>query len=182
MVNAEKMLKFGVAPHLSAVSLAKTWIPLTVELSKITGQNIRFATAPNMTEFEKRIASGTYDLVYLDPYHYLIFNQSMGLCAIAKPRNTTPYGSITTVKNASMYVPMLKNTEMTSVAPYTFAVLKEMDKIMIDNIQDALVELYKQQKGKELLDKLGFKGGLIKAADQDWNDFRKIQLDIEAIK
>ena len=63
---------FGVVPQQSPLVLSKKWIPITKELSKITGHNIIFKTEPSITLFEKALYSGKYDVAYMNPYHYVL--------------------------------------------------------------------------------------------------------------
>jgi len=86
MVQAKAALTLGVVPQQSASNLAKVWVQLAMFLSKKTGENIRFSTSPDVLEFEKRVAAGTYDIVYLNPYHYTVFSKYIGLQAIARKK------------------------------------------------------------------------------------------------
>lgn len=122
LAHAEDILKFGVVPQQSASSLARAWIPLAVYLSAETGKTIRFETAPNIPEFEKRVAAGHYDMVYLNPYHYTIFSQSIGLRAIARQKGKRIRGIIVVAKDSPIIrLEMLQNTEIAFPAPAAFA-------------------------------------------------------------
>jgi phosphonate transport system substrate-binding protein len=122
MAQAEGMLKLGVVPQQSASSLAKAWVPLTLFLSNKIGENIRFETAPNIPEFEKRVAAGMYDIVYLNPYHYTIFSKSTGLRAIAKQKGKRIKGIVVVARDSELSsLEMLNNAEIAFPAPAAFA-------------------------------------------------------------
>lgn len=77
-------ISFGVVPQQSAKKLAALWTPVLQYLSQQTGLELRFTTAKDIPEFEKRVLAGEYDLAYMNPYHYTVFCQTPGYQAIAK--------------------------------------------------------------------------------------------------
>ena len=83
----QQTLTFGVVPQQSASKLARMWTPLLEYLSTQTGQRMQFSTAPDIPEFERRLAKGDYDLAYMNPYHYTTFHRSPGYQAFAKQKN-----------------------------------------------------------------------------------------------
>ena len=122
MAQAEKVLSLGVVPQQSASSLAKVWVPLAIFLSKKTGENIRFSTAPTIPEFEKRVAAGRYDIVYLNPYHYTLFSKSIGLRAIARQKDKRIQGIIVVASDSEISnLAMLEKAEIAFPAPAAFA-------------------------------------------------------------
>ena len=70
--EAKKTLTFGVVPQQSAGKLARNWGPILKHVEKETGIVLRFATAPSIPEFERRMAQGEYDVSYMNPYHYTV--------------------------------------------------------------------------------------------------------------
>lgn len=250
-VQAEEVLKFGIVPQQSASSLAKSWVPLMQFLSKTTGKKVRFETAPNIPEFEKRVAEGMYDIVYLNPYHYTVFSKSIGLRAIARQKDKRIRGIIVVARDSEiMRLEMLKGAEIAFPAPAAFAAtvlpqanlarhkipftsayvsshdsvyagvakglfvagggidrtLSTLSKDIFDKlkviwrsdgytphafavhprvseetamrIQNALVSLNDQAEGKKILKKLGFKTGIIKSVDSDWDDIRALDINL----
>ena len=83
----ESILTFGVVPQQAAKKLAKKWGPILQYVNAKTGLNIRFRTAPNIPEFEKRLSQGEYDLAYMNPYHYTVFGEHPGYQAFSKQKN-----------------------------------------------------------------------------------------------
>lgn len=84
MAAEPQVLTFGVVPQQAANKLAKKWGPLFKHLGEKSGYTIRFKTAPNIPEFERRLSRGEYDLAYMNPYHYTVFGDQPGYRAFAK--------------------------------------------------------------------------------------------------
>ena len=76
-------LTFGIVPQQSATKLARLWTPIIRHINAATGLDLRFATAPDIPAFEHRLAEQRYDLAYMNPYHFVVFNRSPGYRAIA---------------------------------------------------------------------------------------------------
>lgn len=90
----QQTLTFGIVPQQSAAKLARMWTPLLENLSTQTGQRLQFSTAPDIPEFERRLANGDYDLAYMNPYHYTTFHRSPGYQAFAKQKDKQLKGII----------------------------------------------------------------------------------------
>ncbi|MEI7455564.1 MAG: phosphate/phosphite/phosphonate ABC transporter substrate-binding protein [Nitrosomonadales bacterium] len=84
---AEKVYTFGVVPQQAASEMAETWLPFLNWLSAQSGVKLRFATAPDIPAFEKRLAEGAYDFAYMNPYHYTVFHKKSGYEAMAKEKD-----------------------------------------------------------------------------------------------
>lgn len=120
-LNAEP-LTFAVVPQQSPTKLAKLWQPIIEKISQQTGLSIKFATAPNIPTFEKRLAQGKYDIAYMNPYHFVVFNQSLGYQAIAKAKNKRIKGIIVVAKKSPItQLSELNNATLAFPAPAAFA-------------------------------------------------------------
>lgn len=115
-------LTFGIVPQQSAGKLARLWTPVFEQLSANTGYRIEFKTAPDIPEFERRLAAGEYDLAYMNPYHYTTFHQQPGYQAFAKAKDKKLKG-IVVVRADSPYREMaeLANQTLAFPAPAAFA-------------------------------------------------------------
>ncbi|NOQ36713.1 MAG: PhnD/SsuA/transferrin family substrate-binding protein [Methylococcaceae bacterium] len=111
-----KNLTFGVVPQYSALKLAMQWGPLLQEVSQRSGILLRFRTAPNIPEFEKRLSEGQYDLAYMNPYHYIVFHKTVAYQAFAKAKERCLQGIII-VKKDSPYQTLNELTARTLVFP-----------------------------------------------------------------
>jgi len=95
-----QVLTFGVVPQQSASKLAALWAPVLDYLGRSSGLEIKFRTAPDIPEFERRVAAGEYDLAYMNPYHYTVFSRQPGYRAFAKAKGQLLKG-ILVVRNDS---------------------------------------------------------------------------------
>lgn len=118
----EGVITVGVVPQQAASDLAQGWIPLLREVSAVSGCEFRFATAPTITEFEKRLARGEYAIAYMNPYHYVVFHQAAGYLAFAREKDRKLRGLIV-VRNDSAVssVQELDGKEVAFPSPAAFA-------------------------------------------------------------
>jgi len=102
--GAEKSgtLTFGVVPQQSASKLARLWTPILSEVSKQSGIQLQFRTAKDIPTFEKELSAGTYDLSYMNPYHYAVFSHRPGYSAFAKQQNMRIVGVIVVRKDSKI--------------------------------------------------------------------------------
>ena len=81
-VMANAHILFGIVPQQSATKLARACVPFIKRLSEETGVSVRFATLTDIPSFEKCLARGAYELAYMNPYHFAVFNKLSGYRAI----------------------------------------------------------------------------------------------------
>ncbi|MBT1442980.1 PhnD/SsuA/transferrin family substrate-binding protein [Shewanella sp. JM162201] len=94
------VLVFGIVPQQSASTLARLWAPLMARLSADTGVALKFATAPDIPEFEARLARGEYDLAYMNPFHYVVFHQDVGYEALVREADKKLKGILVVQKDS----------------------------------------------------------------------------------
>lgn len=97
-----RTLTFGVVPQQAASELAETWSPVLAWLSRHTSINLRFSTAPDIPSFEQRLAKEEYDLAYMNPYHFVVFNEAPGYQALARAKDLRLQGLIVVRKNSTV--------------------------------------------------------------------------------
>lgn len=115
-------LTFGIVPQQSAERLATLWTPIFQHISKQTGLNIVFSTAKDIPTFEERLESGEYDIAYMNPYHYIVFNKTTGYNAIAKQINKTIQGVIVAKTNGKINtINDLESKKIAFPSPASFA-------------------------------------------------------------
>jgi phosphonate transport system substrate-binding protein len=120
--QAKDYISFGIVPQQSSSTLAKAWIPLMQFLSEKTGKEIRFETAPDIPEFEARVAAGNYDIAYMNPYHYTVFSHTVGMVAISRQKDKLIRGIIVVNKNSPIKsIEMLDKATLAFPAPASFA-------------------------------------------------------------
>lgn len=69
-------LTLGIVPQQSPLVLSQKWHKVTEYLKKETGINIIFQTKSTIPQFEKELYNGNYDISYMNPYHFIIANQT----------------------------------------------------------------------------------------------------------
>lgn len=117
-----RIIRFGVVPQQSASKLARLWTPILEYLGHKTGYQFIFGTAPDIPEFENRLAAGKYDLSYMNPYHYTTFNQYPGYIAIARARNKKIRGIVVVRKDSLIdNIGELHDKTLAFPAPAAFA-------------------------------------------------------------
>lgn len=113
-------ITFGVVPQQSPVILAKKWIPITKELSKLTGHNIIFQTKSTIPKFEEALYAGQYDMAYISPYHIVIVDKTLNYEAIIRA-NKQIQGIIVTHKNNNVDLTKKNSGNFFFPAPKAFA-------------------------------------------------------------
>lgn len=113
---------FGVVPQQAASELARVWVPVLKYLSKQTGYQLSFRTAPNIPEFERRVAAGEYALAYMNPYHYTVFSKSPGYRAFARQKDKRIRGLLVVAADSGMQdLEGLEGSTIAFPAPAAFA-------------------------------------------------------------
>jgi len=100
LAHAEKIYTFAVVPQESASQMAENWIPVLNALAQKSGLALTFTTAPDIPTFEKRVAAGDYDFVYMNPYHYTVFNAKPGYRALARAKGERLRGIVVVRKDS----------------------------------------------------------------------------------
>jgi phosphonate transport system substrate-binding protein len=77
---------FGVVPQYDQRQMFATWKPVLNELEKRTGLSFRLVPTPAIPAFEKEFLKGSYDFVYLNPYHLIRANKSAGYLPLVRDR------------------------------------------------------------------------------------------------
>lgn len=98
--DAPPSLTFGVVPQQSAGELARVWAPILNFLGSKSGVTLRFATAKDIPTFEQRLAAGEYDIAYMNPYHYTVFQRAPGYRAFAREKDKKLKGIIVVRKDS----------------------------------------------------------------------------------
>ncbi|MDH5327120.1 MAG: phosphate/phosphite/phosphonate ABC transporter substrate-binding protein [Gammaproteobacteria bacterium] len=121
-VHAKATYTFGIVPQQAAGKLARLWSPFLDYLSRETGLSFQFATAKDIPTFENRLAKSEYDFSYMNPYHFVYFNERAGYQALVKAQDKKIRG-IVVVHKDSPYKKLsdLKNQHLAFPSPNAFA-------------------------------------------------------------
>lgn len=82
--ESRRELIFGVEPAGSERAQTMIWLPLLEHLSIQLGLPVRLATVNDRQSFDACLKSGFYDIVFMNPYHYITANNRDGYRAIAR--------------------------------------------------------------------------------------------------
>ena len=117
-----KTLTFAVVPQQSAKTLAERWQPLIDYVSNYTGLTIEFKTAKDIPTFEANLTAGLYDIAYMNPYHFVVFNESAGYRSLARQRDKKIRGLIVVHQDSTIQsIEDLNGAEIAFPAPAAFA-------------------------------------------------------------
>ena len=120
--QANESYSFGVVPQGTATKLAMKWIPVLDWLSNKSGVELRFETAPDIPTFEQRVSAGEYDFAYMNPYHFVVYNESPGYHALAHANGTRIKGIVVVPKSSSVQtLADLQNKTLAYPSPAAFA-------------------------------------------------------------
>jgi len=113
---------FSIVPQQSASRLAEQWTPIMEMLSEKTGHTFVFTTAKNIPTFEENLASEVYDFAYMNPYHLVSSNRTVGYTPIAKAKGKQIKGIIVVKKSSGIQsLEQLNDTTLAFPAPAAFA-------------------------------------------------------------
>jgi phosphonate transport system substrate-binding protein len=115
-------LTFAVVPQQSASRLAIQWNPIIQKMRQFVGQDIIFATAPDIPTFESRLKSGAYSFAYMNPYHFVVFHENPGYQALARAKDKQIKGIIVVRKDSGITRPeQLSGQTLAFPSPAAFA-------------------------------------------------------------
>ncbi|WP_247670873.1 phosphate/phosphite/phosphonate ABC transporter substrate-binding protein [Alteromonas sp. MMG017] len=115
-------LTLGIVPQQSAKKLAETWQPLINYISEHADINVVFKTAKDIPTFEQRLAEGEYDIAYMNPYHFVVFHDSVGYRALARQLDKRIKGIIVVNANSDiMSLGDLDGEDIAFPSPAAFA-------------------------------------------------------------
>lgn len=99
LAQTAPVYSFGVAPQFDQRKLFATWKPVMDALQKQTGASFRFESAFSVPDFEKNVARGAYDFIYVNPYHLYKERTRQGYVPLVRDR--TPLRGIVVVRRDS---------------------------------------------------------------------------------
>ncbi len=108
--NTSAVYSFGIVPQFEQRKLYAVWNPIISELSRRTGLRFKLVTTLTIENFEKEFALGSFDFIYMNPYHVLKAKNYLPLVA-----DTAPLRGILVVRRDSP-VKLLKELEGKEVA------------------------------------------------------------------
>lgn len=116
-----KEITLGVVPQQSPLKLSKKWNQITKYLQEETGINIVFKTEKSIPDFERALYSGTYDLAYMNPYHFIVANKEQKYQAFTRADKNIEGILLSKDKNFSLDSTYLEGKTFLFPAPNAFA-------------------------------------------------------------
>jgi len=114
-------LTFGVVPQQSPIELMHDWQPVVNYLEKATGDTITLKIERSISEFEKNLYSGGYDIAYMNPYHYVVAHKKQGYVASIRDEKNL-FGILVVRKESGINdISMLKGKQFLFPSPDAFA-------------------------------------------------------------
>jgi phosphonate transport system substrate-binding protein len=92
--SEDMVYTFSVVPQQASSKLAKQWLPLLREVSRISGIRLRFVTSKDIPTFETELSAGKHDFSYMNPYHYVVYHEMQGYNALNKAKDKKIKGII----------------------------------------------------------------------------------------
>jgi len=115
-------LTLGVVPQQSPKRMAELWQPLIDYVEEYSGIKIDFQTTRDIPSFEANVAKGLYDIAYMNPYHFVVFHDSVGYKALARQKDKVIKGIIVVHKKSEIqHISELQGSEIAFPAPTAFA-------------------------------------------------------------
>lgn len=96
-----KTYSFGVVPQFEQRKLYATWKPIVDDLEKRTGLKFDLVTTLKIQDFEKAIARGEFDFVYVNPYHIVQVHRAQGYIPLVA--DNAPLRGIVVVRKDSQF-------------------------------------------------------------------------------
>ncbi|WP_322628943.1 phosphate/phosphite/phosphonate ABC transporter substrate-binding protein [Halothiobacillus sp.] len=97
---AQAVYSFGIGPREAASELAKRWVPVLRYLSEKSGYTLQFTTAKDIPTFQGQMKEGSFDLAFINPYHYTMFHERIGYEAFAHERDGKLTGIVVVRKDS----------------------------------------------------------------------------------
>lgn len=121
--QADPSYSFGVVPQQAAAVVARQWTPLLRYLEQRSHLTLRFKTAPDIPEFERRLSKGEYDFAYMNPYHYAkLYSRQPGYSALAREKGLRLQGVLVVRKDSPIQnISQLAGQNLAFPAPAAFA-------------------------------------------------------------
>lgn len=92
----------GVVPQFQQRHLLTTWTPFLSELGDRTQCSYTLVGSANIPEFETQFKAGLFDLVYLNPYHFVVAMEVEGYIPIVRSGSKMLQGVLVVRKDSDI--------------------------------------------------------------------------------
>ncbi len=98
--DVERVYTIGIVPQFDIRRLHDIWTPILNELQARTGYRFMIRGSATIPTFEQELISGTFDFAYINPFHALIANRSVGYIPLLKDVGRQLHGIIVVAKDS----------------------------------------------------------------------------------
>lgn len=156
LVHAEdKVYIVGMVPQFEARKLTAIWVPILEQLTVETGLKFKLEGAPNINEFEKKFMAGTYDFVYMNPYHFVLGNQLQGYIPLVKDGSKKLHGVLVVQKDSPIQnVAQLNGAKIAFPSPNALGASLQMRQELHDIFNIQITPVYVNTHGSVYLNVL----------------------------
>jgi phosphonate transport system substrate-binding protein len=89
----------GIVPQFEARKLREIWQPVVNYVNQKTGYTLKIQGSPEISEFEEEVLKGRFDFAYMNPYHFILANESNNYIPVVRDISTTLQGIIVVKKD-----------------------------------------------------------------------------------
>lgn len=112
----------GVVPQIEAHKLHSIWQPILDAVSLKTGHTFKLLGSKTIPEFESSFQNGEFDIIYANPWHAVIANETQGYMPIIKDGEKKLKGILVVRKDSDINdVSQLDGREVAFPAPNALA-------------------------------------------------------------
>ncbi|MDB9744118.1 phosphate/phosphite/phosphonate ABC transporter substrate-binding protein [Fibrobacterales bacterium] len=141
--NKERVYTIGVVPQFEARILASNWKDISDYLNKKTGLRFEFKGSPDIQQFERSFMKGEYDLVYMNPYHFIIGEKAQGYIPIVRDHSKKLQGVLVVSKESSINkVDDLEGLEVAFPSPNALGASLQMRQEIADYFKIKIKPIY----------------------------------------
>ncbi len=120
--RAAQTYTVAVVPQYSVEQISRDWTPLLVEVSKLTGLDLKLKTYATIPEFEAAFLKGEPDFAFMNPYHAVITKKAAGYIPIVRDDATRLTGILVVRKDSPITrLDQLNGATLAFPAPTAFA-------------------------------------------------------------
>lgn len=176
--DKEKVYTVGAVPQFEARVLYSNWTSISDYLNKKTGLKFQFKGAPDIQQFERAFMQGEYDLVYMNPYHFIIGEKSQGYIPIVKDHSKKLQGVLVVSKKSRIdNVEKLDGLQVAFPSPNALGASLQMRQEISDIFRIKIKPIYVKTHSSVYLNVLTQNtqagGGVLKTLLKETNEHQK---------
>lgn len=118
----QRIYTVGIVPQHAASKIVKKWTPLLNKVNQLTGYSFKVKTSKNIPEFENKLAASVYDFAYMNPYHFVVYNEKPGYIALNRQTGKKIHGILVAHRDSPIStINELSGNQLAFPSPGAFA-------------------------------------------------------------